>query len=125
MPDINDGLRQHTQDGSLICGGDDEWENHYQSCSKWNSDSGLWNWKFVTLPRIRQSHVSWTPQSGVGTYLMGGNKDPWKTNLVMPNGTVELYGFDLHEKYKYHQTFHICFFIHKSFFEIGMLSCYS
>ena len=88
-------LSYHTQDGSLICGGADS--SHATSCSKWNSDSGTWNWKFVNLPRIRTGHSSWTPQSGVGTYLMGGSADSWKTNLVKPDGRVELYGFNLHE----------------------------
>ena len=90
LPDMNKAIYGHTQDGSLICGG------HPQHCSKWNSDSGIWNWKFLSLPKERQGHASWTPQSGVGTYLMGGTKDPWKTNLVKPDGTVEFYGFDLY-----------------------------
>ena len=92
---MHEGTKRHTQDGSLICGGDNK--NTYKSCSEWNSDSGIWKWKFISLPRIRKSHVSWTPQSGVGTYLMGGDNDGWKTNLVKPDGKVELYGFNLNE----------------------------
>ena len=95
LPDMNEAIYAHTQDGSLICGS--YTSNHVQSCSKWNSDSGIWNWKFLSLPKSKLAHASWTPQSGVGTYLMGGNYDSFKANLVKPDGTVELYGFDLHE----------------------------
>ena len=94
LPDMNEAIYDYTQDGSLICGSWDS--NHIQSCSKWNSDSGIWNWKFLSLPKSKQAHASWTPQSGVGTYLMGGSYDPQKTNLVKPDGTVELHGFDLY-----------------------------
>ena len=94
LPDMNEAIYAHTQDGSLICGNFNS--NHGQSCSKWNSDSGIWNWNFLSLPRAIKGHTSWTPQSGVGTYLMGGYYDPLKTNLVKPDGTVELHGFDLY-----------------------------
>ena len=92
---MNEAIHFHTQDGSLLCGG--YYGSHDKFCSEWNSDSGIWNWKFISLPRIRLGHTSWTPQSGVGTYLMGGDADSWKTNLVKPNGRVELYGFNLHD----------------------------
>ena len=95
LPDMNQYTFRHTQDGSLICGSGSS--NHYQSCSKWNPDSGTWDWKFLTLPRKKRHHASWTPQSGVGTYLMGGEYDSWKTILVKPDGTVQQYGFNLHE----------------------------
>ena len=89
---MNQSVYGHTQDGSLMCGG-----FHKESCSEWNSDSGIWNWKFLTLPRNKEDHASWTPQSDVGTYLMGGADDSWKTTLVKPDGTVQQYGFNLHE----------------------------
>ena len=57
---------------------------------------------------MRRYHTSWTPQSGVGTYVMGGEDDAWKTNLVKPNGKVELYGFNLHESTRY-QLFYLLF----------------
>ena len=85
---MNEGLDLQTQDGSLLCGG---WSStHYQSCSEWNSDSGTWNWQSYALPRIRRYSQSWTPQSGVGTYLIGdeyNNKNT--TDLVKPDGTVQ------------------------------------
>ena len=44
---------------------------------------------------LRESHVSWTPSSGIGTYLMGG-EGQWDsgdsrrtTTLVTPDGTQE------------------------------------
>ena len=115
---MDEGIYGHTQDGSLLCGGDVT--SHYDKCSEWNSDSGTWNWKSINLPRIRRGHTSWTPQSGVGTFVMGGDDDAWKTNLVnKPDGSVELYGFNLHESTRY-QPFHVSHFFVLIYFFKGM-----
>ena len=101
---MNEAIHFHTQDGSLLCGG--YYGSHDKFCSAWNSDSGIWNWKFISLPRIRLGHTSWTPQSGVGTYLMGGESSYRDTtDLVKPDGTVQQ-GFNL----KYDTRSNIAFF---------------
>ena len=89
LPDMTSGIASHTQDGFLSCGG---WfPSNYQKCSKW--ESGNWT-DFVSLPRVRQISQSWTPKSGVGTYLIGGTENRNTTDLVKPDGTVRQ-GFDL------------------------------
>ena len=62
--------------------------NHFQ----WNSDTG--SWQLVILDVGRENHVSWTPGTGIGTYLMGAGtaekSETWKTTtLVKPDGTKE------------------------------------
>ena len=92
LPDMSLPRVYHTQDDSLICGGLVYGAN-FQSCSKWESDSGTWN-QSITLTRERKRSQSWTPESGVGTYLIGGYVNSDTTDLVKPDGTVQQ-GFDL------------------------------
>ena len=104
----------HTQDDSLICGGAYNFPSTFQSCSKWDSDSGTWN-QSITLPRERQRSQSWTPNSGVGTYLIGGYVNSNTTDLVKPDGTVQQ-GFDLKYDSRYLSVLQICFFANFSLF---------
>ena len=91
LPDMDVVRQLHNQDGTLACGG---WSDSVSdSCSTFNSDSGLWN-RSHTLPRKRQYSQSWTPQSGSGTYLIGGEANADTTDLVKPDGTVQQ-GFNL------------------------------
>ena len=99
LPDMKEGINLHTQDGSLICGG----YPTGQSCSEWKSDSGTWN--SYNLPRTRKYSESWTPQSGVGTYLTGDESTHRATtDLIKPDGTVQQ-GFNL----KYDTRFNAAF----------------
>ena len=88
----------HTQDGGLLCGGDDTFNSHDQktNCLMWWPVSGTWN-QSHTLSEERWSHVSWTPDPRMGTYLMGGFGNvasTRSTELVKPDGDVEQ-GFNL------------------------------
>ena len=69
LPDLPDRQFDHTQDGSLVCGG---WNTPDRSCRRWNADT--WTWDLVTesLTFPRWGHTSWTPADGSVTYLMGG-----------------------------------------------------
>ena len=100
LPNFTTWRTGHSQDGPLLCGGgqvfsDDD--NSLMTCTTWSQ--GTWNVSHHLTFR-RQNHISWTPASGAGTYLMGGIKsqnypDPLqKTEIVRPDGTVEQ-GFDL------------------------------
>ena len=102
LPDMDMGRQLHNQDGPLACAG---WSDSVSdSCSTFDSDSGLWN-QSVTLPRKRQYSQTWTPQSGSGTYLIGGEASYTDTtDLVKPDGTVQQ-GFNL----KYNTRFKITF----------------
>ena len=91
LPDLNNAKALHTQDGFLNCGG---WQtSNLQRCSKWDLESGTWN-QSINLPRKRMYSQSWTPQSGVGTYLIGGSTNGKTTDLVKTDGTV-MQGFNL------------------------------
>ena len=75
----------HTQESSgLICGG----FNSPGTCIQWIPDTGTWE-ELLTLDVSRYDHVSWTPGTGVGTYLMGGGYSERTTTLVRPEGTQE------------------------------------
>ncbi len=79
----------HTADNNILCGGSSSSNN----CLQWSPDTGTWE-ELVTLDVRRQSHVSWTPGNGVGTYLMGGAEEPKTSSLIKPDGGQET-GFQL------------------------------
>ena len=100
LPNFTNWRTGHSQDGPLLCGGGQAFsddDNTLMTCTTWSQ--GTWNVSHHLTFR-RQNHISWTPTSGAGTYLMGGKKsqnypDPiQKTEIVRPDGTVEQ-GFDL------------------------------
>ena len=105
LPNITDIRVGHTQDGLLLCGGGAGFlavDNTLLTCLTWSQ--GTWNVSHHMIYR-RKNHVSWTPASGAGTYLMGGvfitdvpNPDK-KTEIVKPDGTAEQ-GFDLATTFK-------------------------
>ena len=75
----------HTQESSgLICGG----QNTKDTCIQLSPDTGTWQ-EVLTLDISRYHHVSWTPGTGVGTYLMGGKDRRKATTLIRPDGTQE------------------------------------
>ena len=84
LPSLPDILTRHTVDNKLICGG------FYtkDTCLKWSRDTGSWE-KLLTLEVGRRSHVTWTPQHGRGTYLMGGDLSSKTSTLIKNDGTQE------------------------------------
>ena len=61
-------------------------------CLQWSPETGTWR-ELPTLDVRRTSHVSWTPDSGIGTYLIGGaniiggKESKSTTTLIQPDGT--------------------------------------
>ena len=47
----------------------------------WNSNIGTWNTSHILRDK-RDAHTSWTPESGSGTYLIGGSASPSTTEIV-------------------------------------------
>ena len=80
LSDLPEGRSGATLDGSLSCVSD--------NCITWNSDAGSWDTSY-TLTQPRTSHISWTPSSGQGTYLLGGWASPKTSDLLRPDGVVE------------------------------------
>ena len=77
----------------LLCGGS-AGRTINNKCFQWSPDTGSWD-ELLTLDIYRSDHLSWTPGTGIGTYLMGGNsKNNNTTTLIKPDGTQEL-GFTL------------------------------
>ena len=74
-------------DNNILCGG----EETEDSCLKWSPDTGTWE-ELLTLDIERYGHVSWTPSTDVGTYLIGGGSNI--STLITPAGTQET-GFEL------------------------------
>ena len=65
------------------------------TCIKFDLTSGAWTSAYTLDGGGRYKHVSWTPQSGSGTYLMGDYASNIITSsLLKPDGTVES-GFSL------------------------------
>ena len=91
LPQLPDNRRYHTVESSgLLCGG---WETS-DTCLQWSPDTGTWEDLQLTLDVWRRYHVSWTPGTEVGTYLMGGVDSERTTTLIKPDGSQEP-GFDL------------------------------
>ena len=85
------GRYSHTvsKDG-LVCGG----VFMDYTCTQWTPETGSWG-ECIVLDEGREGHVSWTPNNGSGTYLMGGTDSRSSTTLIRPDGTVEP-GFELY-----------------------------
>ena len=93
LPQLPDYRYYHTMESSgLLCGG----TATRDTCLQWSPDTGTWEDLQLTLDVGRRYHVSWTPGTEVGTYLMGGPYSEIKrtTTLIKPDGTQEA-GFDL------------------------------
>ena len=90
LPQLPDDREFHTVESSgLLCGGG----VNRNTCLQWSPDTGAWEER-LTLDVGRHYHVSWTPGTEVGTYLMGGGYSGRTTTLIKPDGTQEP-GFDL------------------------------
>ena len=81
----------------LVCGG--QWGTTEDTCLKWSPDIGTWM-NYLTLDYGKMSHVSWTPSSGIGTYLIGGEGGILNTTLITPKATQEP-GFTLEYRFMY------------------------
>ena len=79
------------ESSGLLCGGYDTED----TCLHWSPEAGTWE-DLITLDVGRAFHISWTPDTVIGTYLMGGWTSEMRrtTTLVKPDGTQEP-GFDL------------------------------
>ena len=85
LPTLPDIRNFHTAENLNLCGGEDTSE----SCLQWTPDTGTWE-ELLTLDVGRDEHVSWSPENGIGTYLMGGCCGSTKsTTLIKPDGTQE------------------------------------
>ena len=92
--------------GNLVCGGMHKRPSPgpRSTCIKFDLTSGAWTSAY-TLDVGRYKHVSWTPQSGSGTYLMGDYAAQLRTSsLLKPDGTVES-GFDLRWSLRFSNIF--------------------
>ena len=93
LPQLPDVRAAHTVDSKgLLCGG----AYTRDTCLQWSPDTGTWEDLHLTLDPERYNHVSWTPGTEVGTYLMGGKYSGSErtTTLIKPDGSQEP-GFDL------------------------------
>lgn len=87
LPQLPDKRWIHTMESSgLLCGG----LYTKDSCVQWSPANGTWN-KLLTMDDERYSHVSWTPSTGNGTYLIGGiySRTRKTTTLIRPDGTQD------------------------------------
>ena len=91
LPQLPDSREFHSQDSELLCGGSGTEEN----CLRWIPAQGLWSVSHY-LGVNRAFHVSWTPDTDIGTFLMGGYTaaSQASTTLLKPDGSQEL-GFPL------------------------------
>ena len=84
------------ESSGLLCGGYPASPGRH-TCLQFSPDSGSWE-ELEELDASRTEHVSWTPGSENGTYLMGGRfkrgNNRRTTVLINPDGTQEP-GFDL------------------------------
>ncbi len=92
LPHLPQSRDYHTVDNHILCGGD----GTGNSCLKWSPDTGTWE-ELLTLDVDRYFHVSWTPASGTGTYLIGGGfgGSVVSTTLITPADGVQETGFAL------------------------------
>ena len=84
LPDLPDSRYGHTQDGSLMCGG----RYTPRSCRRWNADNGTWDLVTESLTKDRHYPISWTPEDGSVTYLMGGWGSFTTSEAIHKNNSV-------------------------------------
>ena len=87
LPQLSDERNYHTLESSgLLCAG----YLSSDTCLQWSPDTGSWE-ELLTLDVEREYHVSWTPDTSIGTYLMGGSPSGSErtTTLIKPDRTQE------------------------------------
>ena len=88
LPQLPYDKTEHTVESSgLMCGG---WYalpgNSDTTCLQWRPDTGSWE-EVLRLDIKRDEHVSWTPDTDIGTYLIGGYPSYNTTTLIRHDGT--------------------------------------
>ena len=87
LASLPDTRSLHSVESSgLLCGGENTEDTVLDTCLQWRS--GTWE-ESLKLDNGRYGHVSWSPSSGSGTYLMGGYYTERTTTLIKPDGTQE------------------------------------
>ena len=86
LPPLQPQRWYHSVDNNILCGSLET--AAWRSCLKWIPDTGSWK-ELLTLDVQRYGHVSWTPDTDKGTYLMGGDYTAWTTVLIKDDGTQE------------------------------------
>jgi len=82
IPDIPREVNFHTMSGSLVCGGEHNYELY---CI--NFENGTWKTMPFMLQEERVDHVSWRRADGK-TRLLGGLYSPFTSELVSDSGSV-------------------------------------
>ena len=84
LPGFRYGHTLNNNNNIILCGG------VVKDCLKLNPNTGSWE-QFLTMSQYRNYHVSWTPNNGIGTYLMGGDSGLGMTTiLVKADETLEM-----------------------------------
>ena len=84
-----DRFSHSVESNGLLCGGGYAHTVMRDSCLQWSPDTRTWEWLVRGMDIDRYAHVSWTPATEIGTYLMGGVESLRTTTLVKPDGTHE------------------------------------
>ena len=84
LPDLPKERYGHTQDGSLLCGG---WETD-RFCRRWNPKTGAWDLVTESLTEKRVLHISWAPVDGSVTYLLGGARSKYTSEVIDNHNNV-------------------------------------
>lgn len=74
LPDLPAQYFDHTQDGTLVCGGG-RGQTTKRSCRRWNDNTGTWDLVTDKLKTCREGHISWTPENDPRTFLIGGKQE--------------------------------------------------
>ena len=107
LPQLPGNREFHSLDTNLLCGG----MNTEESCLRWIPAHGPIQQSFWSVSHhlevTRAFHVSWTPDTDIGTYLMGGNDaaSQASTTLLKPDGSQEL-GFPLKYDTRFNMSMH-------------------
>ena len=81
----------HTQDGSLMCGG----RYTHRSCRRWNADIGAWDLVTKSLTELRDDHISWTLADGAETFLFGGRWSYTTSEMLQHDNNKVMTSFPL------------------------------
>ena len=89
LPKLDIRYKHSVESSGLLCGGGYHETDTSNTCLKWSPDTGSWEEEEQHLHPGRWNHVSWTPDNGMGTYLMGGANRGTTTTLIKHDGTQE------------------------------------
>ena len=95
LPNLPQGIwgrSGHTFCGGLICGGRRHHYNNERTCHKFGQN-GQFVRANVSLQQPRKHHLCWNVPEGV--LLLGGDRSPSTTELVLRDGSASVSKFDL------------------------------